>query len=229
MVKNFIIETVDVFLERRRTRMRVGDLKYENGQFIFTYDNAYLLEKNIIPLGPEFPLTKRQFNSPTLFPSLADRIPSRRNPAYPEYCHAMGIRPSENNPIVLLSTIGSSGPSSFVFVPIYKRSFTVQEVIAFRDTLKLTTREFAQIFEISQPSLNALERNRSSGKDLLKKLEIIIRFPIVALCFLLTNGGVLLCEKREYAMQEILKQIKANENSDLNKFLKNKLQADDIY
>lgn len=223
MAVNFIIDSLDIFLERRKTRMRVGNLKQENGQFIFTYDDDYLVEANVIPLGPEFPLTKKQFISPILFASLEDRIPSRQNPAYKEYCYAMGIDPTEDNPIILLSTIGSKGPSSFVFVPVFRRSFNVQEVIEFRKVLALTTREFAQIFEISQGALNALERERSSGKDLLKRLEIIVRFPVVALYFLFINGGILQDEKRERAKKELIKLGELTKNSDLNCFLRHKL------
>ncbi|HUD01704.1 MAG TPA: HipA N-terminal domain-containing protein [Rhabdochlamydiaceae bacterium] len=174
-------------------------MKKEKDYFIFTYDDHYLRSQNIIPLGPEFPLTKKEFKSKSLFPSLEDRIPSKLNPAYPEYCQLLGVDPKENNLLILLSTIGKRGPSSFVFAPFYDRSFTVQEVIDFRNSLGFTTREFAEIFEIPQASLNALECKRSSGKDLLKRLEIIIRFPAVALYFLLINGGVLPYEKHRKA------------------------------
>ena len=104
------LKSLDIFLERRKTRRRVGSLKREAGGFTFTYDEEYLRAKNAIPLGPEFPLTKRQLKSSSLFASLEDRIPSRQNPAYPEYCYAMGIDPKESNPLVLLSTIGKKGP-----------------------------------------------------------------------------------------------------------------------
>lgn len=197
---------VDIFLERRKTRLYVGQLKKEKDYYIFTYDDQYLRSQNIIPLGPEFPLTKKEFRSKNLFPSLEDRIPSKMNPAYPEYCELLGIDPKENNPLILLSTIGKRGPSSFVFAPFYDRSFTVQEVIDFRNSLGFTTREFAEIFEIPQASLNALERKRSSGKDLLKRLNIIIRFPAVALYFLLINGGILPYEKHQKAEEFLLKR-----------------------
>jgi hypothetical protein len=55
--------------------------------------------------------------------------------------------------------------------------------------------------------LNALECQRSSGKDLLKRLEIIVRFPDVALFFLLMNGGILPSEKHQKA-EEFLMQTK---------------------
>lgn len=67
---------VDIFLEKRKTRLHVGVLKRVNGIMMFTYDDHYFTAKNIIPLGPEFPLTQKQFVSNKLFPSLEDRIPS---------------------------------------------------------------------------------------------------------------------------------------------------------
>lgn len=209
MAITFKIKAVDIFLERRKTRMLVGHLTKEHKQFVFTYDEHYLRARNILPLGPEFPLTKRQFKAETLFPSLQDRIPSKQNPAYPEYCYAMGIDPEEQDRLILLSTIGNKGPSSFVFVPVFERVFTVDDVIEFRKSLGMTTREFAQVFEISQASLNALERKRSSGKDLLKRLEVIVRFPEVARYLLMLNGGVLQQAKWNHAKEFLTKAANA--------------------
>jgi len=186
---------VEVFLEKRKTRLRVGILKREKAKLVFKYDENYFKSKNIIPLGPEFPLTQREFSSEKLFPSLEDRIPSLQNPAYPEYCLAMGINPKESDPIILLSTIGRKGPSSFIFYPIFERQVTTEDVIKFRESLGLTTREFSAIFEFSQSSLNALERNRILGSEILKRLEIILNFPSVALHFLLINGGYVIYDK----------------------------------
>jgi HipA-like protein len=194
-MRNLKIIGVDVFLEKRRTRLHVGILKRENAKLVFRYDENYFRAKNIIPLGPEFPLTQREFSSEKIFPSLEDRIPSLQNPAYPEYCLAMGIDPKERDPIILLSTIGRKGPSSFIFYPIFERKVTAENVIKFRESLGLTTREFSAIFEFSQSSLNALERNRILGSEILKRLEIILNFPNVALDFLLINGGHLIYEK----------------------------------
>ena len=149
---------VDIFLEKRKTRLHVGVLEKINGKLVFTYDEDYFKAKNIIPLGPEFPLTQKQFISERLFPSIEDRIPSQQNPAYPEYCELMGVDPKERDPFILLSTIGKKGPSSFIFSPIFERKILVEDVMKFRELLGLTTREFATVFEFSQASLNAFER-----------------------------------------------------------------------
>ncbi len=194
-MRNLKIIGVDIFLEKRKTRLHVGILKRVNAKLVFAYDENYFKAKNVIPLGPEFPLTQREFSSEKLFSSLEDRIPSLQNPAYPEYCSAMGINPQEPDPIILLSTIGRKGPSSFIFYPIFERKITAEDVIRFRESLGLTTREFSAVFEFSQSSLNALERNRIFGNEILKRLEIILNFPNVALDFLLVNGGHLIYEK----------------------------------
>lgn len=186
---------VDIFLEKRKTRMYVGKLSKVDGKLVFTYDENYFRAKNIIPLGPEFPLTQRQFTSKKLFSSLEDRIPSTQNPAYPEYCMIMGIDPKERDPLILLSTIGSKGPSSFIFYPFFERKVASQDLIKFREYLRLTTREFAAVFEFSQASLSAFEKNRITGNEILKRLEIILNFPSVALDLLLINGGHLTYEK----------------------------------
>jgi HipA-like protein len=186
---------VDIFLEKRRTRQQVGTLTRENDQFVFTYVDSYFRSKQAFPLGPEFPLTQQQFTSDKLFPSFLDRIPSRVNPAYADYCYAMGISVDEEDPLVLLSTIGRRGPSSFMFHPIYESSVSAETLTQFRNALELTSREFAAVFEFSQTSLNALEKGRISGSEVSKRLEIILSHPDVALELLRRNSGHLTHEK----------------------------------
>jgi HipA-like protein len=199
MDKSLKIIGVAIFLEKRTTRIPVGELRRIHQCLVFTYDELYFKAKHVIALGPEFPLTERRFESKTLFPSFQDRIPSSHNPAYEEYCHSTGIDPKEKDPFVLLSAIGRRGPSSFVFYPIFERPISTEDVIAFRKTLKLTTREFAYIFEIAHSSFNTLARKKSSGKDLLKRLEIILKFPEVALYLVTVNGGILAPHKLAHA------------------------------
>lgn len=55
--------------------------------------------------------------------------------------------------------------------------------------------QISTIFEISQASLNAFERNRILGSEILKRLEIILNFPNVAQDLLVMNGGHLIYEK----------------------------------
>lgn len=185
------ISAVDVFLERRKSRDHVGRLsKAKNDPksgYEFEYNEAYLLKENSIPLGPEFPLTKRAFFSKKLFPSFEDRIPSRANPAYVEYCEAAGVSSDETNALVLLSTIGRRGPSSFVFEPIKRGAISGTDIANFRKDLGLSIREFAVAFGTSPASVQKLEIGKGSGRELLKRLEIYINFPEVALFELKKN------------------------------------------
>ncbi len=197
-----------VFLKKRKTQTLVGRLYQIDQKLVFIYEDSYFNAKNSIALGPEFPLTQKEFSSDKLFPSLEDRIPSVQNPAYPEYCLAMGIDPDEQDPFILLSTIGSKGPSSFIFYPIFKRDIPLKDIVEFRHMLGLTTREFAAVFEFSQNSLNALERGRRGGVEILKRLEILLHFPNVALYFLLVNSGYLAHEKWVAASEKIKKLAK---------------------
>ena len=168
---------VDVFLERFQTRMYVGKLEKAKGQFHFSYGPSYLKMKNIISLGPEFPLTQQDFYSPELFPSFADRLPDPENPAYADYCAAAGIAVTTTDPIVLLSTIGKRGPSSFIFEPIYKDSFNFDDCEKFREKLGLSMQDFALLFEISLSILQKIKAGGTSGKEILKRLEIFMKYP----------------------------------------------------
>lgn len=154
------ITAVDVFLKKRKTREYVGQLSKENSFYIFTYDNLYLYADRSIPLGPDLPLTKKKFKSKNLFPSFLDRIPSKQNPAYNEYCKMVGISPSEKNTLVLLSTLGQKGPSSFIFSPAPTSAITHEDVINYRKSLKLTIREFSELFEFSPATIIRIEKKQ---------------------------------------------------------------------
>lgn len=199
-----------VFIEKRKTRMYVGRLTYlqDKDVFEFTYGDDYLYANKIIPLGPEFPLTQRSFRSKKLFPSLQDRIPSKHNPAYPEYCQAMGISKDESNPIILLGTIGKKGPSSFVFEPIYENDFSANDLKKFRKELGLTTREFSLCFNISRVTLVKVENSQLSGKEILKRVEIYCNFPQVAIFEIERSGGAINSTKRQKAISILKSKLK---------------------
>lgn len=108
---------VIVMLERRRTHHAVGTLTKQGARYVFEYDMQYIRLPSAIPLGPEMPLSRRRFESTELFRPFLERIPSKENPAYPEYCRSVGIDENETDSFVLLSTIASRGPSSFLFFP----------------------------------------------------------------------------------------------------------------
>lgn len=203
--------SIDVFLEKRKTRLYVGRLTFLKNEkvFEFTYDEKYLYAKNIIPLGPEFPLTKKSFRSAKLFLSLQDRIPSKENPAYPDYCKSMGIFPDETNPIVLLGTIGKRGPSSFVFEPHFNEMFSKEDFRKFRKKLRLSTRDFAQCFDFSRSTLALIESGKVAGKEILKRIEIYYNFPETALFEIERHGGSIHPTKKKHLIQVFKSMMKS--------------------
>ena len=200
-VDNEKIAAVLIFLEKRKTRQLVGRLYLKNKYFVFEYDEKYLYSKRIISLGPEFPLTKQKFRSKKLFNAFADRLPSRENPAYPEYCAAMGISVEENDPLVLLTTIGRKGPSSFIFEPEYKITFGPRDLKKFRETLGLSVRDFADCFQFEQSQLTKVETGKAVGHELLKRSYIYAKYPNVALDQIKYCGGVLHSDKKKMVVK----------------------------
>lgn len=200
------LEGVQVMLEKNIGNQSVGVLSLNDRGFHFEYDATYLHFSKAIPLGPEMPLTRRIYESKHLFRPFADRIPSRENPAYAEYCESVGISPKENNPLVLLSTIASRGPSSFLFKPIYKSAFAGEDLKEFRKQLGLTTREFAVSFDFSPAVITNIETGKAGGKDVLKRVEIYALYPQVALDQLKRREAFLHRNKLNHAIQ-FLKKI----------------------
>ena len=175
------ITAIDVYAEFGKSRILVGRLNKIKDKFQFTYNRKYLMSKKKLSLGPEFPMTKMRFYSDSLFNSFKDRIPSKENPAYSEYCEKFGISSDENNELVLLATIGSRGPSSFVFEPVFDSEFTAVDLAAFRKKLKLSIRDFAILFDFSYATVNKIENGKMSGRDILKRVEIYALFKEAAL------------------------------------------------
>lgn len=175
--------------------------------YIFAYDKAYL-STNLISLGPELPLSPKKFMSPTLFEPFVDRLPSQENPAYKEYCAGENIDVNEQDPFILLTTIGKRGPSSFIFERKKQDLLGAQELKAFRRELGLTTREFAIGFAIGAKTLISIENGRAGGRDIMKRLELYMRFPDVALFEFQRNCAAIHRDKRKH-VEGILSEKKA--------------------
>jgi HipA-like protein len=205
------VPSVLIYLERKKSRLFVGELTYtaKTNMYIFVYDKAYL-RANLIPLGPELPLSPKKFTSSTLFEPFIDRLPSRENPAYQDYCAAENIEVTEQDPFVLLTTIGKRGPSSFIFERRKQAPVGAQALKAFRQELGLTTREFAIGFAIGAKTLLSIENGHSSGRDAMKRLELYIRFPEVALFEFQRNCAAIHRDKRKQ-VERILTARKANQ------------------
>ncbi|MBN4066830.1 HipA N-terminal domain-containing protein [Simkania negevensis] len=206
------IEGVQVVLEKERTNQLVGVLSLVGHQFRFEYDKNYLRSVTAIPLGPEMPLTRRIYQSEQLFCSFADRIPSRENPAFSEYCRFVGISEYENNPLILLSSIASRGPSSFLFKPIYRESFTASDLKQFREKLGLSVREFALCFDFSQPGVTRVETGVSGGREILKRVELYALYPQVTLDQLRRRAAHLHRKKMERAIKWLKARLLSDES-----------------
>lgn len=171
---------VDIYAEFGKSRIYVGRIDKKSGNFRFLYDRKYLKFAKKLSIGVEFPLVKKEFISETLFNTFKDRIPSKENRAYAEYCEKFGVSPNEDNELILLATIGSRGPSSFVFEPVFFSEFTSDDLVKFRKKLKLSIRDFAKLFDFSYAALNKIENRKMSGRDILKRVELYVLFKEAA-------------------------------------------------
>ena len=198
------IEGVQIVLEKSRSVQLVGELSISEGDFYFEYDEDYLRLPKAIPLGPEMPLTRRIYQSKQLFRPFADRIPSRENPAYSEYCKSVGISVDESNPLILLSSIASRGPSSFLFKPIYCENFTRADLKSFRNNLGLSIREFTACFDFSHAGVVRVETGKSDGREILKRAEMYALYPEVALDQLRRRAAYIHQKKLERAQNWLM-------------------------
>jgi hypothetical protein len=173
-----------VFSESRKRRIFVGTLIWNKikNQFEFTYEPKYAKSKKAIPIGKELDLFKKNHISKgKLFPSFSDRIPSKENPAYADYCKSQGISLDEENPIILLVGIGRRGPSTFVFEPIIKNNFSYLEVRKFRKNIGISINDLSLAFDINPPTLQRLESGKKTDLGTIRRIQIYLTFPNVAM------------------------------------------------
>lgn len=201
------IDRIVVYSQTTGGRVLVGRLWRESGRYVFEYDRRYQKSKGAIAFGPEFDLWRRRVSSEVLFPSIADRIPSKENPAYSDYCRQWGVDPAEKDPFVLLTTIGRRGASTFVFEAERSASYGAEEVRAFRGRLGLNQREFGAIFSISHATLVKLESGRSKNTQILHYLELCDRIP-EALEWLMERRGQLLHDEKRVAIMDLIESQK---------------------
>ena len=186
-------DKLHIFHEGRKRRVFVGELIYNKEKKTYTliYDKNYVYSDTAIPLGPELTLFKLHHESEknTLFKSLQDRIPSKDNPAYQDYCNTKGISPNEQNPIILLGAIGHRGPSSFIFEPVYDNQFTAKDIKKIRKQIGLSQHDLAVALNISIATLARIETQKSYDINTLKQIQIFFTFPDVAYWQLKQTGG----------------------------------------
>ena len=183
---------LNVFSEGRKRRQFVGALTWDESKniFVFKYDPKYAKSKTAIPIGKELDLFKKtNVAKGKLLPSFADRIPSKENPAYVDYCRSQGIDVDEKNPIKLLVSIGKRGPSTFIFEPIYQNNFTHQDIKKFRTELDLSINDMALAFDINPPTLQRMETGGKTDLATLRRVQIYLTFPKVAMWQLTLTVG----------------------------------------
>jgi DNA-binding XRE family transcriptional regulator len=182
-----------IFHEGRKRRILLGELIYdkEKDRYELIYNKNYARSKNAIPISPDLDLFKlhHQSEKGKLFPSFIDRIPDKANPAYNDYCKAQGISPDEKNPIILLGSIGKRGPSSFIFEPVYYSEFDSTDIIKLREQLQITQHDLAKALDISKTTLQRIEAGVSRDLNTLKYIQILLKFPEVALWQLKQTGN----------------------------------------
>lgn len=182
-----VIHEISVFSQTRSKRDYVGRLWRADGKFHFEYERRYQRLKGAVGLGPEFPLHQKSFSSVELFPSLVDRIPSRQNPAYPDYCAQWGVSVEESDPLILLSTIGRRGPSTFIFEPTIK-NIEGESIRKFRERLELNQREFAALLGLPQLTVGKLEKGQVRNIPIMTYVEMCMQVP-QALKWLIKKRG----------------------------------------
>lgn len=188
---------LSVFSESRKRRVFVGTLNWDKAknQFDFKYDPKYAKSKKAIPIGKELDLFKKTHTSKgKLFPSFSDRIPSKDNPAYEDYCKSQGISTNEDNPIILLVAIGRRGPSTFIFEPIFKNEFSYLDIKKFRENADLSIHDMSLAFDINPPTLQRLETGKKTDLGTIRRIQIYLTFPKVAMWQLEMNVGKLHAE-----------------------------------
>lgn len=166
-----------VFYESRKRRMAVGVLEKEKKRYKFHYFPSYLAYKMAIPIGPKLPLRSKPFYSISLFPEFEDRIPSKHNPAYNEYCLEMKISIEEKDPLILLATIGSRGPSDFIFRIVPDQKFSGKNLKEFRQDLGLTIHDFAALIDSDPATISRTEQGKLESTLLLKYCEYLKNNP----------------------------------------------------
>ena len=67
--------------------------------------------------------------------------------------------------------------------------------------LGLSIREFSEVFDFSPATISKIEKNKTSGKDALKRLERYYNFWDVALSEVLKNGNKINESKKEHLIK----------------------------
>lgn len=192
---------INIWSQLKSKRVFVGTLLQKEGSYFFEYDQRYRLLRNAIPLGPELPLLKKCFSSKTMFSIFMDRIPSKENPSYADYCRQWGLSPNEKDVFVLLTTIGRRGPSTFVFEPGVEERYGIDEIKKFREKLTLNQRDFSSLFGLNQATFARLETGKTENALILDYIKLCEQVPQALKWLVEKRGQYIHDEKRVYIQQ----------------------------
>ena len=190
------IEEINIYSQTQTKRTFVGKLWREGKKYFFEYGKSYKKLRNALPLGPELPLWKGRVSSNTLFLAVSDRIPSKNNPAYKDYCREWGVSENEKDVFILLTTIARRGPSTFVFEAASKSEYAASQLKDFRTRLGLTQSDFEALFNISHMTLSRLEAGKSKNDFYIRYFELFNEVPQALAWMLEKRGQFLHDEKR---------------------------------
>lgn len=199
-------EEINIYSQTQTKRIFVGKLWREGKKYFFEYDKSYQKLRNALSLGPELPLWKGKVSSNILFSAFSDRIPSKNNPAYKDYCREWGISENEKDVFVLLTTIGRRGPSTFVFEPGFKNEYAASQLKDFRIRLGLTQSEFEVLFDISHMTLVRLETGKLRNDFYLRYFELFDEVP-QALAWMLEKRGQFLHDEKRTRLLKIPHEV----------------------
>jgi len=156
-------------------------------------------------LGPDLPFSLQEIKSKRFFESLRDLIPSASNPAYEQYCHAVGISPQEQDPMTLLAYLGK-GPSNFVFEPApHDQLPSGERVVQFREALGLSQKQFSHLLDIPVPTLQTLEKETAEARTARRLIQILLENP-KSLWSILKRRGVYLHSKQFRQIENFIRE-----------------------
>lgn len=204
---------LNAYLEHRAKRDFVGFLLRTPNSYVFQYNSDYLNGEGAIALGPNIPLTSEPITSSRIFSELEDRIPSRRNPAYPEYCKEVGISPEEADEIILLSTLGRRGASKFIFEPGYdlQAGEVKNELLILMQNSKLSQRDMAAILEIPLFSFQRIIGGKTKDGSLTRLIALYLSNIENFSNLIETNGQQITDERRMALMKAFLERCSNEE------------------
>ena len=107
------------FDENKKVLNQIGTLSYNNGKYIFVYDNQ---DKNDLQLFSSFGLfpgfidINQIYQSDVLFPTIQSRLPSKNREDYLQLLREYKLDENSNDFEILQSTKGKLSSDNFLFI-----------------------------------------------------------------------------------------------------------------